>query len=114
MMDALALEPADLFFLGGTKGLPRASARVEVRVHFTATDTSETPLPVDVSPSALLDAPTGRLAVTPTASDVVRSAAQYTRALAFLPVREEQQRIGDELMARRLAGTTYTRVTRRR
>jgi len=114
MMDALALEPTDLFFFGGTQGLPRACAPVEVRVHFTATDASETPLPVDVSPSALLDAPTGCLSVTPTAGDVVRSAAEYVRSLAFLPVREEQQRIGDELMAKRLAATTCTRITRRR
>ena len=64
----------------------------------------ETPLPEGVSPTRIVEAPTGDLRVEQPAADLVRTAGSFLRALVVLPISEEDDAEVSALVSRRTAG----------
>ncbi|MDH5671172.1 MAG: hypothetical protein OEZ06_03430 [Myxococcales bacterium] len=89
-------------------------ARDDERIHLHVTASTETPLPVGLAPTALLDAGTGSLKLADSPGDLVRSASTYLQALAVLPINPDDDALVDRLVADRVVGTAKKRALQRR
>jgi hypothetical protein len=89
-------------------------ARDEERLNVHMTGSTETPLPVGLAPTALLDAGTGSLTLAQAPGDLVRSASSYLHSLAVLPIDPEHDALVDRLVAKHVAGTSKKRPLSRR
>ncbi len=104
---------------GQVGGVPTARARQVLG--YSEVASSETPLPVGFRPVSLLGARTGTLLVgerlvgkSSEPERLVTGSLRYVEAIASaLPIDKEDERIIDELMAKRTAGRA-TRPLRRR
>ena len=80
------------------------SSTPQTIVQYVVLGARETPLPEGVTPTRIVDVPTGTLAVEQAAADLIRAAGSFLRALAVLPISEEDDREISALVSRRAAG----------
>jgi hypothetical protein len=89
-------------------------ARDAPRLQLQVTGIIETSLPVGIGPTSLLETGTGSLTVAESPGDLVRSANDYVRALAVIPIDPAHDALVDRLVAERVVGTAKKRSLLRR
>jgi hypothetical protein len=82
---------------------------IAIQLAFLRTGESETPLPTDVPPTALLDLGTGSAHVESGAAELVRTARRRVAAVAVLPINPEHDALVDQLVEARVTGTARKR-----